>query len=360
MKNIVGVLRKAYEGWKEDDVARLSAALSYYTIFSLVPLLVVTIAVVGLFFGRQAAEGQIVGQIENVVGRDTALFIQSTLQAANDKRAGLFAQLIGPITLVLGALGVFGHLKDSLNYIWGVEPPKGRGILGMVKDRFLSFAMVLGTGFLLLTSLVLSAGVQALGSYIESLAPGMPLLIQLLNFVVSFVLTTVLFAAIFRVLPDRHIRWDDVWLGAAVTSILFTIGKFAISMYLGTTGTASSFGAASSLVVLLVWVYYSSLILFSGAEITWAYSLFHHPEDARVANAVTREEKGRPVEKAAPASRPVPPRPAARQPASHRHPGSYGEKPGFGGYVLSFLTFGALFALSKLGKGRGRKAVHAH
>src|SRR4051812_34017955 len=185
MKDLVPVLRKAYEGWQEDKVTRLSAALSYYTIFSIVPLLVITIAVVGLVFGRQAAQGQILGQISGVVGQETAQFVQSTIQAADKPEAGLFAALLGPVTLVLGALGVFGHLKDSLNFIWGVEPPKGRGILGMVKDRFLSFGMVLGTGFLLLVSLVLSAAVQALGSFIQSVAPGIPLLIQLANFALS-------------------------------------------------------------------------------------------------------------------------------------------------------------------------------
>lgn len=368
MKDIAAVLKSAFAGWQKDNVSRLSAALAYYTIFSIVPLLVITIAVVGLVFGRQAAEGQIVAQIQSVVGRESAEFIQTTIQVADQKDAGLFATLIGPVTLALGALGLFGHLKDSLNAIWGVEPPKGRGILRMVKDRFLSFAMVLGTGFLLLTSLVLSAGLQALGVFLQSAAPGVPLLIQTANFALSFLLTTVLFAAIFQILPDRRVRWDDVWFGAALTSLLFTIGKFVIGFYIGTAGTASAYGAAGSLVVLLLWIYYSCLILFTGAEITRAYAVFHHPGDAKV-EADTPAADSRSAApssigdrlKAVPVRRPLErPAPAAvaRSFQRARDAGTI-EKPGTLGYVLLLLVFGGLFALSRIRGGRARRAVSA-
>jgi membrane protein len=246
--------------------------LSYYTVFSLVPLLVMTIAIAGLVFGQEAAQQSIMTQMESLVGPQSAAAVKQMLDIAQKPSSGLLASMIALGTLLLGASGVFAQLQDALNTVWGVEPKAGRGVWGTIKDRFFSLVAVLGTGFLLLVSLVLSAALAAFGKLFTGWLPGHESLLHMIDFAVSFGVITLLFAMMFKLLPDAKIAWRDVWMGAALTSVLFTIGKFAIGLYLGKADVGSAYGAAGSLVILLVWVYYSSQILLFGAEFTAVYA----------------------------------------------------------------------------------------
>ena len=272
MKKYFGLLKQTFKEFGDDKVPRLGAALSYYTIFSMAPLILIAIAVAGLVFGHQAAQGQVFDQLKTVMGPSTAATVQEMVQNAGKPKSGTIATIIGVITLLLGASGVFGQLKDALNTIWDVTPKKTAGIMGLIRDRFLSAAMVFGIGFLLLVSLVVDAMLAALGKYGSQHLPGGEAIWHLLSLVVSFVVITALFAMIFRFLPDLKIEWGDVWLGAAFTSFLFVIGKFALGLYLAKSAVGSSFGAAGSLVVLLIWIYYSAQIVLFGAEFTQVYA----------------------------------------------------------------------------------------
>lgn len=264
------LLRDAASEWIEDKAPRLGAALAYYTVFSIAPLLLIAIAVAGLVFDREAAQGKIVEQIQHMVGKDGAEAIESMIQSASKPEAGYAATGFGIVLLLIGAMGLFGQLQDAMNTIWEVQPKPGRGVLGFLKDRFLSFGMVMGTVFLLLVSLVASAGLAAMGSLLgDWMTSGVG---QVINFVVSFGVIALLFAMIFRYLPDAKVAWKDVWLGAALTALLFTIGKTAIGLYLGHSSVRSAYGAAGSLVVLLIWAYYSSQIFLFGAEFTQTYA----------------------------------------------------------------------------------------
>ena len=266
------LMKDAASDWSRDRAPRLGAALAYYTVFSLVPFLVVVIAVIGLVFGEVAAQSAILSQIAELVGEQTAAAIKDMIQRADQPSTGLFATAVAVATLLIGASGVFGQLQDALNTVWGVEPKEGRGVWGFIKDRFLSFVAVLGTGFLLLVSLILSSALSALGKWFNGLLPLPEIVLQVMNFAVSFVIITGLFALIFKVLPDAKVAWRDVWIGAALTSALFTIGKFALGVYLGKSNVASAYGAAGSLVLVLLWVYYSAQILLYGAEFTQVYA----------------------------------------------------------------------------------------
>jgi membrane protein len=266
------LLKETFVEWNRDGVPRLGAALAYYTVFSMVPLLVVIIAVVGMVFGQEAAQGYIIAQIEGLVGPQGASAVQEMLEYANRPSSGVLAVIVGIATLLLGASGVFGQLQDSLNTIWDVEAKEGKGLLGVIKDRFISFLAVLGTGFLLTVSLIFSAWLAASGKLFEAWLPLPESLLEGLNFSISFAAITVLFAMIFKVLPDAKIAWKDVWVGAAMTSLLFTIGKFALGLYLGKSDIGTAYGAAGSLVIVLVWVYYSAQILLFGAEFTFVYA----------------------------------------------------------------------------------------
>lgn len=273
-KNIdfIWLFKETFRCWKADKASRLAAALAYYTIFSLAPLLIIAVAIAGLVFGQEAAQGEIVNQADAMVGREGAEVVQEMVASAKSPTSGILATIIGVVTLFMGASGVFGQLEDSLNTIWGVAPSAAGNIWGMIKGKFLNFTIVLGIGFLLLVSLVLSAGISAFTKYASDVVPGVEIAVHMLNFVLSFALTTLLFAIMYRILPDVDIAWRDVWLGAAVTSLLFTIGKIAIGFYLGQSSAASAYGAAGSLVVLLLWIYYSAQILFLGAEFTQVYT----------------------------------------------------------------------------------------
>jgi len=274
--NLPRILKLSYQGWKEDKASRLSAALAYYTIFSLAPLLIIVIAVAGLFWQQQAVQQQVMDQIQSLVGADGAKFVSDLLTSASNPAKGIIATIVGIITLLFGALGVFNELHNSLNIIWEVEEEKPKGFLKTIKkvivDRFLSFTMILGIGFLLLVSLVISTGLSAVQTTISNAIPLSEIILQIINLVISIGAITVLFALIYKFLPDAEIAWRDVWLGAFVTAVLFSLGKLVIGIYLGNSAVASSFGAAGSLVLLLVWIYYSAQILFFGAEFTEVYA----------------------------------------------------------------------------------------
>jgi membrane protein len=266
------LVMETFSEWNKDNASRLAAALSYYTIFSVAPLLIIAIAVAGLVFGRKAATEQLVGEIRDLVGNDGAQVIQSILQNASKTTSGILATCIGVVTLLVGASGAFGQLQDSLNTIWEVRPKAGRGVKGVLRDRALSFSMVLFIGFLLMVSLLLSAFLSGIGKYLADLLPMSSVVLQGMNFGISLGVTTFLFALIFKVLPDAYIRWRDVWVGSAVTALLFSLGRFLIGLYLGRSSVSSAYGAAGSLVVLLLWIYYSAQILFLGAEFTQVYA----------------------------------------------------------------------------------------
>ncbi len=268
------LLRDTYEEWNNDNALRLGAALSYYTVFSLPPLLLIVIALAGFIFGEDAARGRIVEEIQGLIGRNGAEGVEAMIRHAYKPETGIIATAIGLVTLLVAATGVFAELQDALNTVWNVKPETGRGIKGILRVRFFSFMMILGIGFLLLVSLIVSAGITALNTYVLQYQPELvsTSLIQVLNNLLSLAISTGLFALVYKLLPDVEIEWRDVWLGAFFTAVLFTIGKFLIGLYLGSSDIGSSYGAAGSIAIILFWVYYSSQILFFGAEFTQVYS----------------------------------------------------------------------------------------
>ncbi|HYQ16300.1 MAG TPA: YihY/virulence factor BrkB family protein [Polyangiaceae bacterium] len=261
-------IKETASDWLDDNASRLAAALAYYSLLSLAPLLVISVAIAGLFFGADAARGKVAGELGSIVGAQAAQGIQSVVASAQSPSSGVLGTIIGVVTLFVGASGVFGELQSSLNTIWEVKPKPGGGVWGELKDRFWSFTMVLGVAFLLLVSLVLSSVLSAIGATFSEALPGGEVVWQILNFAFSLAVVTALFALIFKYIPDAVIRWKDVWLGAAVTAALFTIGKFLLGLYLGKAAVGSSYGAAGSIIALVVWVYYAAQILFLGAEFT--------------------------------------------------------------------------------------------
>jgi membrane protein len=255
MSEVWSIAKETASDWNDDGASRLAASLAFYTLLSLAPLLIIVVAIAGMALGPEAARGQVATELGTLVG-------------PRSPTGGAIGTIVGAVVLFVGASGVFGELQYALNHIWEVKAKPGRGIWGEVKDRFFSFSMVLGVAFLLLVSLVLSALLSVLGRTFSSALPGGELLWQALNFGFSFCMITALFALIFKYVPDVQIRWSDVWVGAAMTALLFTIGKSLLGVYLGKASFNSSYGAAGSLVVLVVWVYYSAQILFLGAEFT--------------------------------------------------------------------------------------------
>jgi membrane protein len=266
------LLKQTIVQWIEGDVATHAASLAYYTVFSIAPTLIIAVALAGALFGKEAARGEVQTQIQGLVGVSGAKVIEDMMVSAGQRGSGL-AGFLGVLVLVFGATGVFAALQNALNHIWKVKPRTTNGVLEFLRTRFVSFAMVLGVGFLLLVSLVVSAGISAVGKWLGGLMPGLEAGWQVVNFIVSFGVVTALFAMIYKVLPDVKVAWRDVWLGAAVTAVLFNIGKFAIGLYLGKSSVASSYGAAGSLAVLLLWIYYSSIVLFLGAQFTHVYAV---------------------------------------------------------------------------------------
>ena len=262
--------------WVDDFAPSMGAAISYYTIFSLAPLLVIVIALAGLLFGREAVQGEIVAQLSGLIGREGAIAVQGLIRSASEPGRDLVAGIIGMVVLVVGATTVFAELQSALDRIWHVpEKDKPSGIWVVLRARLLSFGLILGLAFLLMVSLVVSAGLAALGTWAGGLLPGWELVLQGLNVFVSLSIATVLFAMIFKFMPTARIAWRDVWIGAAVTAILFEVGKLLIALYLGKSGVTESFAAAGSLVLLLAWVYYAAQIFLLGAEFTKVYANEH-------------------------------------------------------------------------------------
>jgi membrane protein len=266
------LLVETYNEWSKDQAPRLGASLAYYTILSLAPLLVLLIALAGFVFGEEAARGQLFGEIRGLVGSEGAEAIQSMVNNAAKGSGGIIASILGFLTLIFGASSVAGELKASLNAIWDKPPDPEAGITTEIKQRSYALVVVLACGFLLLVSLTVSSAIAAGGRWLAGLLPLPEALLHGLNFVLSLLVITAVFAALFKFLPDVDIRWRDVFLGAAFTAILFGLGKFAIGLYLGKASFGSTYGAAGSLVIVLVWVYYSSQLLFFGAEFTQVYA----------------------------------------------------------------------------------------
>jgi len=292
-KSIFGLSKTAVQSWVKDNATRLGAALSYYTIFALPPLFIIVIFIASLVLDENAVRSGLLEQVGGLIGKKGAGAIESTLGASNSHATGLVASILAVGTLILTATGLFLELQSALNTIWGVEEKPGQGIWGFIKNRLLSLAMVVGIGFLLLVSLVVSAALAAVAKYFNGLVPGLTVLWTAVNLLVSFGVITLLFAMIFKVLPDVKVAWRDVWVGAALTSVLFTVGKSLLGIYLGRNSAVTAYGAAGSLVLLLLWVYYSAQILFLGAEFTkvFALSFGPHPEPKTHARWISPETK---------------------------------------------------------------------
>lgn len=276
------VLKAATASWLADRAPSMGAAIAYYTVFSLAPMLILVIAVAGIAFGEQAAEGALFDQVADLVGQESAGAVQAMLRSAGKGGSGIIASIVGLVALIIAATAVFGELQASLNVIWKAKPAARAGWWNLLRQRLLSLSLILTIGFLLLVSLVASAALEAFGDYLERLVPGLPLLLRILHLSLSLGFTTVLFGMMFKILPDAHIEWRDVWLGAAATALLFTIGRYLISLYIGSSNVTSAYGAAGALVIILVWVYYSTQILLFGAEFAKAWA------DARLARRAGR------------------------------------------------------------------------
>lgn len=330
--------------FSEDKVPRLGASLAYYTMFSIAPLLLIAISIAGFVLGKDAAQGQLSAELRGVFGPVASKAIEEMVANAAKPKSGMLATVVGILTLLLGAAGVFGQLKDALNTIWDVEPKKGGGIMGFVKNRFLSLAMVLGVGFLLLVTLILDTAVSVVGTFLGDRLPGGEFLWHALQLAFSFAVATVLFAAIFRFLPDLKIEWRDVWLGAAITAILFAIGKLGLGLYLGKSSVSSTYGAAGSLVVLLVWIYYSAQIVLAGAEFTQVYARSHGSLNVRAAANSKRTETEK--TEATPKTVRVPQPVAAGSGHSGLKIAAGGLAGVLAGVVLTFLSAGVLIIKS--------------
>ncbi len=271
--HIGAILRDSFNGFLDDRCLKLSAALAYYTVFSLAPLLVLVISLLGIFLGEEAIQGQIVGQISGLVGTDIAEQLQAMIKSSSLSGKTNVALAVGIVALIVGATTVFVEIQDSVNLIWRVKAKPKKGWLKLLQDRLLSSSLVLSMGFLLLVSFVINGLIATLGSYINRFAPDLSLVfISGLTFMLSTLVAAALFATIFKVLPDAKIAWKDVRWGAFFTALLFMLGRYLISLYIETTGTNSTYGAAGSLIVLLTWIYYTAAILYFGAEFTQAYA----------------------------------------------------------------------------------------
>lgn len=269
------LIRAAFVGWWNDRAMSLGASIAFFTVFSLAPMLLAAIAVAGLAFGREAAQGAIVSELGGMIGASEASTLEAMIASASNMGSGILGTAIGSVTFLLLVSGAVIELQDDLNIIWKAKPPGTSGLFNFLRTRLISFALVLGVGFLLLVSLVVDAGLSSISDYIESSFSGATAILHFLNSLVAFVIAVLLFAMIFKLLPNVDITWNDVWTGSLVTALLFTVGKFLIGYYLGKSNIASSYGAAASLITILLWIYYSSLILLFGAEFTKAYAERH-------------------------------------------------------------------------------------
>lgn len=297
IKGLWDVLKKSFKGFGNDRITKMSSSLSYYTIFSLAPLLIIVISLSGIFLGQDAAEGKIYHQLSSFVGSNTASQLQTMIENASLSGKSKFAAIIGIVTLIVGATTVFAQIQDTINYIWGIKPKPKKGWLNFLKNRFLSFSVIIGLAFLLLVSLTLSALVDAFSDSLKAHFPQITVvLLYIINTVITLLLTTLIFGTIFKVLPDAKIRWRDVLAGAVTTAILFMLAKFGISYYISKSNVGSTYGAAGSLVILLLWVYFSAMILYFGAEFTKAYAVKFgsaiHPEEYAVTTKMVEVETG--------------------------------------------------------------------
>lgn len=278
LNTIWTVLKETVSDYMDDNALSKGAAIAFYTMLSLGPVLLICIAIAGLVFGRQAAQGAMVGQLQGMMGEQAAKAIQDMIASAGDRKSGIWATVIGFATLLITASGVFGEMQSALNSIWKAKPRAG--LSGLVRARAASLGLVATMGFLLLVSLVVAAALSALGKQLDNLVPGAALLLQIVNFAISFAMVSALFAAIYKILPDRQLQWKDVVVGAIGTAFLFTVGKTGIGLYLGSSSVASSYGAAGALVIVLLWIYYSSQTFLLGAEFTKVWASRHGSAEA--------------------------------------------------------------------------------
>lgn len=298
LKGIWEVLKNCFSGFSDNKLLKLSASLAYYTVFSLGPLLIVMLFLSGIFFGRNAVEGTIYGQMESFIGHDAALQLQQIIKNAAISNKSSFAAVIGIATLLIGATSMFAEIQDSINMIWGLKPKPKAGWILFLKNRLLSFGVIASLGFLLLVSLVITAIIENISNKIKVHFSSISVvLFYVINLMITFGVVTALFAVIFKVLPDARIKWKEVMAGSVATALLFMVGKFAISFYISKASIGSTYGTAGSLVVLLVWIYYSSVILYFGAEFTkaWALKYGHaiHPNEYTVTTQKIEIEKGK-------------------------------------------------------------------
>jgi membrane protein len=268
------LLKISFEDWNDDDAPRLGAALAFYTILSISPLVILVLAIVSLIFDRSSAQVRLLSQVQSLVGPEGRTAVATMLASGQQASSGIFATVVGLITLAFGATGVFGELRSALNTIWEVKPPTNAGIWGIVRERFFSLGMVISVGFVLLVSLLASAGLDAMAKFFNTLLPLPVFVLSLTNFLVSFVGIAILFGFILKYVPETRVDWDDVRVGATATALLFTIGKSLLGLYLGKASPGSAYGAAGSLVVMVIWVYYSAQIFFFGAEFTHVHALW--------------------------------------------------------------------------------------
>lgn len=273
IKGVGKLLKETFNGFIDDKVVKLSAALAYYTVFSIGPTIIIVIYFAGAVYGQEAVQGTVFSELRGLVGAEAALQVQDMIRNAATNNQGNFAAIVGAITLFIGATGVFAEIQDSINDIWGLKPKPKKGWLKMLTNRLLSFSVIISLGFILLVSLILNGMIEALMDRLKARFPDMTVvMLYIINIIITFAVTSSLFSIIFKVLPDAIIKWKDVMVGAMVTSVLFMLGKFGITFYISQSDIGSTYGAAGSLVVLLVWVYYSSIILYFGAEFTKAYA----------------------------------------------------------------------------------------
>jgi membrane protein len=291
IKGIWVILKNSFTGFSDHKVTKLSGSLAYYTVFSMAPLLVVIISLCGIFLGQEAAQGQVYNQLAGFLGKETALSLQEMIQKAAIGDKGTIAFIIGGVTLLVGATTVFADIQDSINMIWGLKPKPKRGWLKMLQNRFLSFSVIISLGFLLLVSLAVTSVLDGFSTRLQARFSDISVVVfYILNQLVTFAVITLIFGVIFRVLPDAIIKWRDVILGSMVTAVLFMLGKFGISFYIGSSDVGSTYGAAGSLIVILLWTYYSSIILYFGAEFTKAYAVEYGSEIRPSHYAVTTKE----------------------------------------------------------------------
>lgn len=274
LKKFFNILKGTASAFNEDNCIKLSASLSYYTIFSIGPLLIIIISLSAMFYGREAVQGRLYGQISGLIGSDAALQIQEIIKKSQHANKSFIGTVIGTVVLVIGATGIFTEIQDSINYIWSLRAKPKRGIIKFFINRLLSFSLIVSLGFLLLVSLVVSALLGLLSDRLTQYFPDTTVYIfYVLNLVIIFVIISVLFAIIFKVLPDGKIKWKDAFIGAGFTAILFMIGKAGIGYYLGKSNLGATYGTAASVIIILTWVYYTSIILYFGAEFTKVHAL---------------------------------------------------------------------------------------